>query len=495
VVAQPTQSARHVVIVGGGIAGLTAAFSLYEQAAGAGLSLTCTLIEAGRDWGGKIVTHRVGDLTIEAGPDSFLSQKPWGLELCDKLGLSGRLINTNEHRKKTFIYSRGRLRELPEGLVVIVPTRLGPFLNSGLVSWPGIVRMGMDLVLPVRRAGGDESLASFFSRRLGREAFERVVEPLMAGIYAGDATQISLRATFPRFLDLEQKHGSLIRGMLASRPAGQAASNRPAGAPGGRTMFVTLQGGLGELVQALLARLATAGAKLMTQQSVAAIRVRQTGTTHPIGWTYDLTLDNGSVISADAVVLATPAFVSADLVRPLSPIASELLGAIPHASTATVSLAYKAGTHGGEVNGFGFVVPRVEGRDLLAATWTSLKWPHRAPDSQTLVRCYLGGIGREAILQEDDRALVRRVRDELKFIAGVTGEPVYAEVNRWDRGMPQYTIGHLDRLETIQRSLDRYPGLVLAGAAYRGIGIPDCIRDGTDAAIGLIRLFAGGRNQ
>ncbi len=468
--------------MGGGITGLAAAFSLYEQAASAGLPLTCTLIEAGRDWGGKIVTHRVGDLTIEAGPDSFLSQKPWALELCNKLGLAGRLINTNEHQKKTFVYSRGRLRELPEGLVVIVPTKLGPFLKSGLISWPGIARMGLDLALPARRTDGDESLASFFSRRLGREAFERVVEPLMAGIYAGDATQISLRATFPRFLELERQHGSLIRGMLASRPTGSSS---------GRTMFVTLQDGLVELVQALLVRLTTAGAKLMTQQSVVAMRVRQTSTNHPIGWTYDLTLENGSVVSADAVVLATPAFVSSDLVRPLSPIASELLGAIPYASTATVSLAYKAGTLGAEVSGFGFVVPRVERRDLLAATWTSLKWPHRAPASQTLVRCYLGGVGREAILQEDDRALIRRVREELRSMTGVTGEPAYAEVNRWERGMPQYTLGHLDRLETIQRSLDRYPGLVLAGAAYRGIGIPDCIRDGTDAATGLIRLFTG----
>ena len=493
--AQPTQPARHVVIVGGGIAGLTAAFSLYEQAAGAGLPLTCTLIEAGREWGGKIVTHRVGDLMIEAGPDSFLSQKPWGLELCHKLGLSGRLINTNDHQKKTFVYSRGRLRELPEGLVVIVPTRLGPFLKSGLISWPGILRMGLDLALPAKRGDGDESLASFFSRRLGREAFERVVEPLMAGIYAGDAAQISLRATFPRFLDLERQHGSLIRGMLASRTAGPATSDRPASVPGGRTMFVTLQGGLVELIQALLAKLTTSGAKLMTQQSVAAMRVRQTSTNHPIGWTYDLTLESGAVISADAVVLATPAFVSADLVRPLSPLAAELLGAIPYASTATVSLAYKAGTLGGQVDGFGFVVPRVEGRDLLAATWTSLKWPHRAPASQTLVRCYLGGVGREAVLQEDDAALIRRVRDELRSMTGVTGEPAYAEVNRWDRGMPQYTLGHLDRLESIQRSLDRYPGLLLVGAAYRGIGIPDCIRDGTDAASGLIRLFTGGRHE
>ncbi|HEX9743640.1 MAG TPA: protoporphyrinogen oxidase [Nitrospiraceae bacterium] len=481
---QPTQPSKHVAIIGGGIAGLSAAFSLYEQAASAGLPVTCTLIEAGGEWGGKIVTHRVGELTIEAGPDSFLSQKPWGLELCNKLGLSGRLINTNEHQKKTFVYSRGRLRELPEGLVVIVPTKLGPFLKSGLISWPGIARMALDLALPGRRSDGDESLASFFSRRLGREAFERVVEPLMAGIYAGDATQISLRATFPRFLDLEQKHGSLIRGMLASRPAA-AQSNR--------TMFVTLQDGLGELTRALVAKLTSAGATFMMRQPVTAMRVRQTSLNHPIGWTYDLTLGNGSVLSADAVVLATPAFVSSGLVRPLSPIAAELLDAIPYASTATVSLAYQTGALGAGISGFGFVVPRVERRDLLAATWTSLKWPHRAPASHTLVRCYLGGVGREAVLQENDTALIRRVRDELRSIAGVTGEPDYAEVNRWDRGMPQYTLGHLDRLETIQRSLDRYPGLALAGAAYRGIGIPDCIRDGTDAASAVIRFLTASR--
>lgn len=474
-----------MAVVGGGIAGLSAAFSLYERAASAGVPLACTVLEAGADWGGKIVTHRVDDLVIEAGPDSFLSQKPWGLELCNRLGLSGRLINTDERNKKTFVYSRGRLRELPEGLVLIVPTKLGPFLKSGLISWPGIMRMGLDLVLPARARDGDESLASFFSRRLGREAFERVVEPLMAGIYAGDASQISLRATFPRFLDLERQHGSLIRGMLAKRPTGPLSQ---------RTMFVTLQGGLEELVQALVGRLKTAGAKLMTGQAVRAMRVRQSRINHPVGWTYDLTLGDGSALSADAVVLATPAFVSAELVRPLSPIAAELLGAIPYASTATVSLAYGAGTLGPAVSGFGFVVPRIEGRDLLAATWTSLKWPHRAPASQTLVRCYLGGVGREAVLQEDDAALIRRVREELRDIAGVTGGPDYVEVNRWDRGMPQYTLGHLDRLETIQRSLDRYPGLVLAGAAYRGIGIPDCIRDGADAADGLIRLFTGGRS-
>lgn len=483
---------KHVVIVGGGIAGLSAAYALYEQAATAGVAATCTLIEAGREWGGKIVTHRVGDLLIEAGPDSFLSQKPAGIELCTKLGLADRLINTDERNKKTFVYSRGKLRELPEGLVVIVPTKLGPFFKSGLVSWPGIARMGLDLVLPARRSDEDESLAQFFSRRLGREAFTRVVEPLMAGIYAGDATQISMKATFPRFLELERTHGSLIRGMLASRPASPALG-RSAGGAGGRTMFVTLKNGLAELTQALVAKVMASGAKLMTQQSVAALRVRQASTNRSSEWAYDLTLGNGSVVSADAVVLATPAFVAAELIRPLSPIASELLGAIPYASTATISLAYPAAALGAAVSGFGFVVPRAEGRPLLAATWTSLKWPHRAPQTQALVRCYLGGIGREAVLQQDESTLTKLVREELRTIAGITAEPSYVNVNRWDRAMPQYTLGHLDRLDTMQRSLDRYPSLVLAGAAYRGIGIPDCIKDGTEAAGKLVGLFAGRR--
>jgi oxygen-dependent protoporphyrinogen oxidase len=480
VFAHSGQSVKHVAIVGGGITGLSAAFALYEQAASVGLPIACTLIEASPQWGGKVATHRVGELIIEAGPDSFLALKPWGLELCQKLGLADRLIYTNTQHQKTFIYSRGRLRELPEGLVLVVPTQLGRLWTSGLLSWSGLLRMGLDLVLPAKRSAGDESLTSFFSRRLGQEAFERVVEPLVAGIYGGDADQMSLRATFPRLYELEQQYGSLIRGLLASRPKTSST----------RTMFVTLREGLVELTHALVMRLATMGATLMVQQPVMAIRVRQS---QPMRWTYDLTLNSGTIVSADAVILATPAFVSSDLVRPLSPLAAALLDAIPYASTATVSLAYQSETLGGAVRGFGFVVPRVEQRTLRAVTWVSLKWPHRAPATQTLVRCYLGGIGREAVLEEDDDALILCVQEELRHLVGLTGEPIYAEVNRWPRGIPQYTLGHLERLNAIERSLDRYPGLVLAGAAYRGIGIPDCIRDGTEAASAVVRFLKGER--
>lgn len=474
---------RHIVVVGGGITGLTAAWTLTEEARQAGISLSCTLLEESRSWGGKIRTKRIDDLVLEAGPDSFLSHKPWGVQLCERLGLGDRIVHTNEANKQTFVYSRGSLRELPEGLVMIVPTKLAPFVRSGIVSWGGVVRMGMDLFTPARQGGGDESMAAFFTRRLGAEAYERVVEPLMAGIYAGDGRQLSLRATFPRFLDMEREHGSLIRGIWRERRTarGGTKEDRPP-----HTMFVTLKGGLSELVDRLIERLAAGGAQLRRGARVRSLRARTRG---PARWTYEIGLEEGASLHADAVVLATPAFVTAEFVRGLNPAAAELLSMIPYATTATISLAYDAKQVAPWVRGFGFVVPRVERRALLAATWTSLKWPDRAAASHTLVRCYLGGAGRDQALSGDDAALLRLAREELREIAGLTAEPWYTEVNRWDRGMPQYTIGHLARVEEIKQQLKRFDGLYLAGAGYRGIGIPDCIRDGSEAAAAAIRYL------
>ncbi len=470
------------MIVGGGITGLTTAFSLQERATEASLPLVCTLIESDRHWGGKILTQRVGDLIIEAGPDSFLSQKPWALELCGKLGLADQVINTNVTDKKAFVFSRGRLRELPEGMVVIVPSKLGPFMKSGLVSFPGLARMGVDLVLPAKRGDEDESLASFFTRRLGREAFERLVEPLMAGIYAGDATQMSVRATFPRFVEIERQHGSLIRGMLAARrPGGPQQPGAPA-----RTMFVTLDGGLSELVDTLIGRIKSQGTTLLQGEQATGLRPRGQA---PAGQGYEVTLQSGATLPADAVVFATPAYVTADLIRSVSPAAAEPLSRIPYASTATISLAYDADAVGPAVRGYGFVVPRVEQRHLLAATWTSRKWAHRAPSSRVLVRCYLGGVGREALLQRDDPSLVTLVRDELAQLAGIKVAPTYTAVYRWWRGMPQYHVGHEAQLRLIDAALADRRGLFVAGAAYRGIGIPDCVRDGTETAKKLVDAF------
>lgn len=478
---------RTVVIVGGGISGLATAFSLHEQATKAGLALRCTILESESSWGGKIATHQIGDIVTEAGPDSFLSQKQAGLDLCTKLGLADQLINTNEMGRKACVLYRGRLHDLPEGLLSFVPKQLGLFLHGGLLSWSGLVRMGLEFAVPPGSTREDESLAAFLRRRFGVQAYARVLEPLMAGIYAGDAEDMSLRATFPRFFELEQQYGSVVRGMMAAK---KTAAPTFTGQPR-RTMFVSLKNGLSDLVMALTSRLTQEGVQLRLGCRLDALRVRS----HELGrWMYDLILDDGSALSADSVVLATPAYVSADLVRPLTPIAGGLLDMIPYASTATIAMAFPRAMLSG-IEGFGFIVPRTEQRDLIAATWTSLKWPHRAPEDQLLARCYVGGVGREDILNLDDATLTAKVREELAAICGIRVEPSYTEVNRWWKAMPQYTIGHLDRLAQLDAALSRYPGLILTGAGYRAVGIPDCIRDGALAAERVVQDLVGSNHS
>ncbi|OQW33543.1 MAG: hypothetical protein A4E19_03915 [Nitrospira sp. SG-bin1] len=472
------------MIVGGGISGLTTAFFLYEKAAQASVPIHCTVLESDTSWGGKIVTHRVGEIVTEAGPDSFLSQKQAGLDLCMNLGLADQLINTNETAKRACVLYGGRLHDLPEGLLSFVPKQLGPFFRSGLLTWTGLARMGLEFAVPPGPSTGDESLAAFLRRRFGAQAYERVLEPLMAGIYAGDAEQMSLRATFPRFFELEQRHGSVVRGMMAAKKATSTVST----AQPRRTMFVSLKNGLGDLVAALTARLRRQGIDLRMGARVDALRVRS----HELGrWMYDLILGDGSTLAAESVVLATPAYVSAELLRPLTPIAGGLLDLIPYASTATVAMAFPRAVTSA-IEGFGFIVPRTEQRHLIAATWTSLKWPHRAPADRLLVRCYVGGVGREDVLHLDDAALTATVREELARVCGIRVEPGYVEVNRWWKAMPQYTIGHLDRLAQLEAAVSRYPGLVLTGAGYRGVGIPDCIRDGAVAAERVVQDLVGG---
>jgi protoporphyrinogen/coproporphyrinogen III oxidase len=477
---------RTVVIVGGGISGLATAYSLQEQASRAGLSIRCTILEADSSWGGKIVTHRVGEIITEAGPDSFLSQKQAGLDLCTKLGLADQLINTNETGKKACVLHGGRLHDLPEGLLSFIPRQLGPFLKSGLLSWTGLARMGLEIAVPSGSSIGDESLAAFLRRRFGAQAFQRVLEPLMAGIYAGDAERMSLRATFPRFFELEQQYGSVVRGMMATKKTvSPISSDSPR-----RTMFISLKNGLSDLVTALTQRLVRQGVDLRGGCRVDAIRVRS----HELGrWMYDLILHDGSALSAESVVLATPAYISAELLRPLTPIAAGVLDMIPYASTATIAMAFPAQAVNAAIDGFGFIVPRIERRDLIAATWTSRKWPYRAPADQLLVRCYVGGVGREDILQLDDDALVATVRTELAAVCGISAEPIYMDVNRWWKAMPQYTLGHLDRLAQLDAAVSRYPGLILTGAGYRGVGIPDCIRDGAVAAERVVQDLLGER--
>jgi oxygen-dependent protoporphyrinogen oxidase len=482
-----------VVVVGGGIAGLTAALELAEGGA------AVSVVESAERFGGKIVTHRVNGLVVEGGADSFLSSKPAGLALVERLGISDRLVNSRADDRRTFVWSRGRLRELPEGLVLGSPARAWSLLRSGLLSPQGAARLVAEVAVPRRdadsedgrgrRSGagtGEETVAEFFTRRLGPEAYARVVEPLLAGIHAGDATKLSLPATFPRFVDMERRHGGLVRAALVPqtskllrrkgkrRSPGGAASGTIGPVPAGRTPFVSFQTGMAELVEALEARLCSLGADLRTGRPVATIRSVEGG--------YEVVLDGGEALPATAVVLATPAPVTARLLRPLCPAAVSHLEEIEHASTATVSLAYRIGDVGTAPAGYGFVVPRAEGRHLLAGTWGSGKWPGRAPEGQVLVRGYGGGVGREAVLEADDDGLVHLVRAELGALAGIGGSPVHSEVHRYPEGMPQYTVGHFGRVERIRGALAGCAGLAVTGAAYGGVGIPDCIADALTTA-------------
>jgi oxygen-dependent protoporphyrinogen oxidase len=440
------------------------------------MALACTLVEARERLGGVILTERVDGFVIEAGPDSLLTQKPWGLELCHTLGIGDRLIGTNDQQRKIYILSGGRLHPLPEGLALIVPTRVGPLLRSSLLSWPGKIRIGLEYFLPPRPSNGDESLARFVRRRLGQEVLEKIADPLLAGIYAGSSHTMSLLATFPRLRELEVTHGGLIRGMLAQRRATRQASStdrQPAS-----TLFMAPRGGMGEIVDALSRRLEQVTLRLgETVQRVVPQGDGAVGTP-----SYAVHLERAPALSAETVVLATPAHVTARLVEGFHPGLADALRAIPYVSSATISLAYRRSDVPHRLDGFGFLVGKHEGRRIVAATWTSTKFLHRAPAEHVLIRSFVGGAGREELVALDDSALIQLVCEELEEILGITTAPLLARVYRWERANPQYLVGHLQRVDAMERMLAAYPGLFLTGSAYRGVGVPDCIHQGNQTA-------------
>jgi protoporphyrinogen/coproporphyrinogen III oxidase len=479
-----TEPSQHVVVIGGGIAGLSTAYALQERARLAGTLLSCTLIEARERLGGVILTERVDDFVIEAGPDSLLTQKPWGLELCQTLGIGDRLIGTNDGQRKIYILWGGRLQPLPEGLMLVVPTRFGPLLHSQLLSWPGKIRMGLEYFLPSRSSNGDESLAGFVRRRLGREALDKIAEPLLAGIYAGSSHDMSLLATFPRLRELERTHGGLIRGALAQRRALRQASST--NGPPTTALFMAPRGGMAEIVEALSSRLDRVVLRL--GQSVQRVKPHGDGAAGPQG--YAVHLDDTTTLQAKAVVFATPAHITAGLVEGFHPELAAALRAIPYVSSATISLAFRRRDVSHPLDGFGFLVGKHERRRIMAATWTSTKFSHRAPADGVLIRCFVGGVGREELVRLDDVVLVQLVREELGEILGITTAPLLARVYRWERANPQYLVGHLDRVDAMEQMLTPYPGVFLTGSAYRGVGVPDCIHHGTQTAARLLAALA-----
>jgi oxygen-dependent protoporphyrinogen oxidase len=462
---------KKVAIIGGGIAGLATAYYLDERGRGV---IGYTLIESAPTFGGKIVSAREKGFVVEGGPDSFLTTKPAALELCRALGLGDQLIGTNDAGRKVFVWSRGKLRPMPDGVMLIIPTRWMPFVKSSLISWRGKIRMGMDAFIPPRREDGDESLAHFVRRRLGAEALDKIAEPMIAGIYVADAENLSLKSTFPRLLDMEKKYGGLWRGVLAQKRGtnGNGRSNRGSGQ---NSMFMTLRGGLQQMTDAMVARLNRDA--LRPNRSVLSV-VRD-------GDAYAVALSDGSRLRADVVVFATPAYVTADLVQSIDSALTDSLRAIRYVSTATVSLGYKSAELSHPLDGFGFVVPRSEKRKIIACSWSSTKFGNRAADGYALVRAFIGGVHVEHLAEQDEDTLAQMVRDELCVMMGITATPVLTKVYRWRKANPQYEVGHQERVAHIER-LARHAGIFLAGSAYHGVGIPDCIQDGARAAQEII---------
>ncbi len=461
---------RQVAVIGGGIAGLSAAYYLNKQL---GNAVHITVLEASERWGGKITTDRLpfgdGLFVVEGGPDTFLATKPYATDLCRELGLGSRLHGTNPQQKHTYVLHGGRLLPLPDGLAMMIPTNVEAILRSRLVSWVSKARMGLDFILPARPVNGDESLGAFVSRRLGREAYENLIEPLMSGIYAGDGDALSLASTFPYLRDLELKYGSLARGALNMRR--QTMSTKRGPTPGSRSAFLTPTTGLAEIVEALVDRLRKNGVELRLAAPVKS--VSQGG-----GWQVHL-LD-ATTIKADGVIIASPAYAAGQLLADLDPELASTLEQIPYASTATISLAYRLGDVPRPLDGYGYVIPRAEGRRALACTWTSTKFPHRAPDGYALLRVFVGRAGESFPWSEAE--LVQLAREELKLTLGIQAEPLLSRAYMWEKAMPQYNLGHPQLLQRIDGAVAGHPGLALAGNAFRGIGIPDCIHSGELAA-------------
>ena len=481
-----------VAIIGGGIAGLAAAYEL-EKARGAGAAVEYTLFESRERLGGSLASETINGIVLERGPDSFLSEKPAGAELCRELGLGDQLTPSNDANRKTHIVVKNRLVPLPDGLMFLIPTKLVPTALTGLFSPATKIKMALELLHPPRPSGQDESVAALVERHFGKEAVDRLADPLLSGIYGGDATQLSARTVLPKLVEMETQYGSLTRGMLAAHKQMRAkmgamravngnggqgqAGQKPAGP---RSIFTTLKGGLQQLVDALEARLNPEWVR--TSTAVTALE-RDGG-----GWRLRF---NQADEFYDAVILASPSWASGKLLAATDAALGDELSGIPYSSSITVNLVFDEAQLGPLPDGFGFLVPAVERRAMLACTFVHRKFAGRTPTGKAVLRAFLGGANNEALLDQSDDVLIATVRRELSEILGarVVGPHIPAEatqVSRWRRAMAQYAVGHQERMKRVKERMAGLPGLRLAGNAYDGIGIPDCIRTGRNAAKELV---------
>lgn len=484
-----TEAIDRIVIIGGGISGLSSAFYLQREAERLGRQVRLTIVDEAPVLGGKINTLKRDGFVIEKGPDSFLARKRAIIDLAEELGIDGELTTTNPAAKKTYIMHRRKLHPIPQGMMLGVPTEIAPFAKSGLISWGGKLRALLDLALPARPAQGDESLGGFLERRVGEEMMRRIAEPLLAGIYAGDLKKLSLQATFPQFAESERKYGSLIRGMLHNRKAAAAAG--PAAAKG--NTFMTFKGGLSAMVEALDQALGAVDRRLGVK-AAAIERMPEGG--ESLGGDgadgrsaarYGVRLADGGLLEADYVVVTAPAFAAAELLEPHMDVSE--LRSVRYVSVANVVMAFDKRTFGLEFDGSGFVTPRSEGLSITACTWTSSKWLHTSPADKVLLRCYVGHSEDQETVKLPDDNLLAAVRRDIRETMGITAEPEFAEITRLNRSMPQYPVGHVGNMEALRKRMAReLPGVWATGAAFDGVGLPDCIRQGKEAASILLSM-------
>jgi oxygen-dependent protoporphyrinogen oxidase len=454
-----------IAIIGGGISGLSAAFALAEKRQ-SGASIEYVLYESAPRLGGVMVTDRADGCLIEAGPDSFLTEKPWASDLCRKIGLGDQLIGSNDADRKTYIVVKNKLVVMPDGLMFMVPTKILPTVLSPLFSLRTKMRMAAEWFHPPHKAEADETVAQMVERHYGSEMVDLLADPLLSGVYGGEATDLSVRAVLPRFADMESKHGSLGRAMLAARKKMAAAVKAPP-----KPLFTSLKEGMQQMVDALVARLDPA--TLRTSTPVQSLIPQNNGWTVSAGYQSD---------HFDAVIIAAPARAAAAVLQSTDASLAAELAAINYSSSITVTLGYDEKVRRSLPPGFGFLVPRSAGRRMLAATFVHNKFPHRAPENRAIVRCFLGGARDEQILDSTEDQILAIVRDELRQIIALDAQPLFTRVYKWRAAMAQYSVGHLERLKRIEALRQKLPGLALAGNGFSGIGVPDCVRSGTEAA-------------
>jgi len=462
-------TSKQIVVIGGGISGLAAAHRLQELRTESNSQFEITLLESSSRLGGSLQTIERDGFLLEGGADSFISEKPEAIRLSERLGISSRLIETNTEHRRSFIVRNGQLHPVPEGFHLLAPTRFWPFVTTKIFSWPGKARMALDLVIPRRAENGsnDESLAQFVRRRLGREAFERMAQPMVGGIYTADPEKLSLRATLPRFLEMERAHGSVIRAMWKQR------RNKTQGTSGARySLFVSFDHGMEVLIRELSARL----------QSFARLNTRVEALSFDKGLSkWSIRLGDNTIV-ADQICLAVPAYAAARLLVNTDEQLARALQKIEFASTATINLAYRRSDVPHPLEGFGFVVPYIERRSILACTFSSVKFAGRAPADHVLLRAFVGGALQPEMFELDETEMLRRACADLRDLLGITNPPLFTEIKKWRQSMPQYHLAHLELLAQIEDRVRSLPGLQLAGNSYGGAGIPDCIRSGETAA-------------